>query len=248
MKKLLFTLVIAIISVSIIGCSTVSGDPNEESKKESQKVSASEIVSQSESKSTESESKPIIIVTPSESSSESNSEVVSAPSSESASESESQSQSASSSETSSESIVESESMSEIESGSVVESESASEVESESIVESESESEIESESVVESESEVESEPESANYYVVTVSYKMTNNGQTTVITQTVKEGDSVTINFPSIPVDTSSDYVFNGWIIKETGVKYDKDTKSITFVVTGNVTIETVFTKQYTGNY
>ena len=114
-------------------------------------------------------------------------------------------------------------------------------------ESESESVVESEEASESESVVESEPE-VELAMIVISYKINYGDATTEIIKTAKVGDTITIALPSIPVDDSADYVFSGWKIVETGAKYDKDTTEITITVEGDIAIECIFVKQYTGNY
>ena len=118
--------------------------------------------------------------------------------------------------------------------------------------SESESEGDSESIQESESQPETEGESESeevLYVVTISYKTSYHGQVKIKTLTVRAGEKVSIDLPSIPEDITGDYAFNGWKIKETGAMYSKDTRFIEIVVNGNITVETVYDKkQYTGNY
>ena len=85
-------------------------------------------------------------------------------------------------------------------------------------------------------------------MIVISYKINYGDSTTEIIKTAKVGDTITIALPSIPVDDSADYVFSGWKIVETGAKYDKDTTEITITVEGDIAIECIFVKQYTGNY
>lgn len=195
MKKLLFALMITILSVSIVGCGFVSGDPDQESTSESKKESVKESVSISVSEpdsDVESESSPIY---------------------------------------------------------VPDSDPESDIESqpESDPESQPESQPDSEPDSEPESQPDSEPEE-EIYTVTLIYQTVYGGATQTKTFTGKEGESIEIQLPTINYDQNATYGFDGWKIRGTSTKYDRTTTVITVVLTGDVTIESVFVKQFSDNY